>query len=83
MVGDGNVANKAVATDNVRAAIHDIRLYEGWPLSDSMEFIDQLFDAGFYLRANLKAISYLEECKREGKIPEERRLCRILLPWYR
>ncbi len=56
---------------------------EGWPLPDSMEFIDQLFDAGFYLRANLKAISYLEECKREGKVPEERRLCRILLPWYR
>ena len=57
--------------------------YEGWPLPDSMEFIDQLFDAGFYLRSNLKAISYLEECKREGKVPEERRLCQILLPWYR
>ena len=56
---------------------------EGWPLPDSMEFIDQLFDAGFYLRSNLKAISYLEECKRDGKVPEERRLCQILLPWYR
>lgn len=57
--------------------------YECWPLPDSMEFIDQLFDAGFYLRANLKVISYLEECKREEKIPEERRMCQILLPWYR
>ncbi len=57
--------------------------YEARPLPDPMEFIDQLFDAGFYLRSNLKAISYLEECKRDGKVPEERRLCQILLPWYR
>jgi len=57
--------------------------YKEWPLPDSMEFIDQLFDAGFYFRANLKAVSYLEECKRNGKVPEERRLCQILLPWYR
>ena len=57
--------------------------YEAWPLPDSMEFINQLFDAGFYLRSNLKAMSYLEECKRDRKVPEERRLCQILLPWYR
>ena len=56
---------------------------EGRPLPDSMEFINQLFNAGFYLKSNLKAISYLEECQRDENVPEERRLCRILLPWYR
>jgi len=35
--------------------------YEGWPFPDSMELIDKLLDAGFYLRANLQAVSNLEE----------------------
>jgi len=56
---------------------------EGWPHPDPMDFIHQLFDAGFYLRSNVKAISYLEKCKWEDEIPEQRRLCQILLPWYR
>ncbi len=58
-----------------------VQKWDGY--ADSMEFIDQIVDAGFYLRSTVKAISYLEECKQEGKVPEERRLCQILLPWYR
>ena len=26
---------------------------------------------------------YLEECKRNGELPEQRRLIQIFLPWYR
>ena len=60
----------------------DYAVYQGWQTPDSMEFIEQLLDAGFYLlNTNMRTISYIEECRREGKIPEQRRLLQILLPW--
>ena len=60
----------------------DYAVYQGWSTPDSMEFIEQLLDAGFYLlNANMSTIRYIEECRREDKIPEQKRLLQILLPW--
>ena len=55
----------------------------GWPLTEPMEFIEQVIDQGFYFCGNVKALNYLEECKRKGELPDQRRLIQIFLPWYR
>lgn len=55
----------------------------GWPLTEPIDFIRNTIEQGFFFRRNLKALSYLEECKRENTLPDQRRLIQILLPWYR
>ena len=50
-------------------------------LPDPHELIKTLLDEGFYLRSQAAAFSYLWECRREKKVPGQKRLIQILLPW--
>jgi len=61
----------------------DMAVLEGKPTPDPIEFIRELIFAGFYLRTNSAAIQYLEKCRHDRKVPDERRLVQILLPWCR
>ena len=70
---EGRVHNLALEWDAAK--------YFGRSPPEPMDFILDIINQGFFLRSNIKALSYLEECKREGKVPEERRLSQILLPW--
>ena len=51
------------------------------PTPTAEEFIDGLFDEGVFLPTFPRAMRYLHECEKDGSIPKERRLVRILLPW--
>ncbi len=54
-----------------------------WPLTDPMDFIQDVIGRGFFTRGNVKALNYLEECKGKRELPDQRRLIQIFLPWYR
>ena len=55
----------------------------GWPLTEPMNFIQEFIYEGFFVRGNIKVLNYLEECNREGRLPDQGRLIQIFLPWYR
>ena len=61
----------------------NIAMQMNLPLSDPMDFIQEIIGRGFFPRGNIKALNYLEECKRTSELPEQRRLIQIFLPWYR
>jgi hypothetical protein len=54
-----------------------------WPLKEPIDFIREINDQGFFPRLSIKALTYLEECKREGILPDQMHLLQILLPWYK
>ena len=53
----------------------------GQPLPDPLQFIRRVTLSGFYLPSGAQAANYLDDCRRDCRIPEESRLLRILLPW--
>ena len=61
----------------------NVATHMDWPLTEPKDFIHEIIGRGFFSRGNIKALNYLEECKRNGELPEQRRLIQILLPWYR
>ena len=52
----------------------------GRQIPEPMDFIPNIIREGFFPRSSIKALYYLEECKREDQLPEQRRLLQILLP---
>ena len=61
----------------------NIAMQKDWPLTEPMDFIQDIIGRGYYTRGNANALNYLEECKRNGELPDQRRLIQMFLPWYR
>ena len=74
-----------------RVGFHVDRLVQDWDLAaaqekprpDPLEFIKDLLNEGIYLPTYPRALNYLDECRREERLPEARRLMQILVAWYR
>ena len=54
---------------------------EGKPVPDPHDFVGRVIDDGFFLPTLASVMSYLEDCRSQGIIPEEKSLFRRLLPW--
>ena len=59
----------------------DLALHQQASTPDAIDFAADLLHEGFYLPTVPKAIKYLEECGRNGSLPDRRRLTQVLLPW--
>ncbi len=49
---------------------------------DVLDFVARLIRSGYCLTTGTRAFTYLDECRRTSSLPDERRLLRILMPWY-
>ena len=48
---------------------------------DPQEFIREIIDQGFYLPIFSLTMGFLNTCQAERKIPDQKTLYRLLLPW--
>ena len=56
---------------------------KGKPIPGPHDFVGRVIDDGFFLPTLASVMSYLEDCRRQGTIPDEKSLFRRLLPWSR
>lgn len=57
-------------------------LEDGTPPPNPIDAIGHIIRSGFYLPRSARATDYLDDCHRQGILPDRHRLLLILLPWH-
>lgn len=56
-------------------------LEDGTPPPHPIDAIGHIIRSDFYLPRSARATDYLDDCHRQGTLPDRHRLLLILLPW--